>query len=133
VHSFTLHQVVHVEISVRHRVKIKQRSTPAGLPTEYSSRVILYRVSQEDKSILWEVIVSVILSKNIYMYTCPIPNSLRDRAISQYSSKIVDRKRYYVLFLIPVFIVHVTKLYSLPRIIHFRKFHRQHQCILQLM
>jgi hypothetical protein len=36
---------------------------------------------------------------------CPIPNGFRGRAISLYSSKIID-KRYYVLFLI--FIVQVT-------------------------
>jgi hypothetical protein len=26
------------------------------------------------------------------MYMCPIPNGFRDRAISQYSCKIVDKK-----------------------------------------
>ena len=46
-----------------------------------STKVIIYRVSQEEKSIFWEVIVSVILSKNIYMSMCPIPNGFRDRAI----------------------------------------------------
>jgi hypothetical protein len=30
--------------------------------------------------------VSVILSKKVHMYVCPIPNGLRDRAISLYSS-----------------------------------------------
>jgi len=34
----------------------------------------LYRVSQEERSIFWEVIVSVILSKKLYMNMCPIPN-----------------------------------------------------------
>jgi hypothetical protein len=28
----------------------------------------------------------------VYMYMCPIPNGFRDRTISLYSSKIVDRK-----------------------------------------
>jgi hypothetical protein len=41
----------------------------------------MYRVSQEGRSIFWEVIVSVILSKKLYMNMCPIPNSFRDRAI----------------------------------------------------
>jgi hypothetical protein len=36
---------------------------------------------REGKSILWEVIVSVILSKNLYMNMCPIPNGFQDRAI----------------------------------------------------
>jgi hypothetical protein len=45
--------------------------------------------------IFGEVIVSVILSKNLYticMYMCPIPKGFRDRAISLCSSKIVDKK-----------------------------------------
>jgi hypothetical protein len=39
-----------------------------------------------------EVTVSVILSKKVYMYMCPILNGFRDRVISQYGSKIVDKK-----------------------------------------
>jgi hypothetical protein len=46
------------------------------------------RVSQEERSIFWEVIVSVILSKK-FICTCVI---FRDRATSLYSSKIVDKK-----------------------------------------
>jgi len=49
-----------------------------------------YRVSQEERSIFWGVIVSVILSKNIYMNMCPIPNGFWDRAIWMYYRKIVD-------------------------------------------
>jgi hypothetical protein len=52
-------------------------------------------VSQEERSIFWEVIVSVILSKKkkkTYIYMCPIPNGFWDRTISLYSSKIVDKK-----------------------------------------
>jgi len=41
----------------------------------------IYRVSQEERSMFWEDIISVILSKNVYMNMCPIPNSFRDRAI----------------------------------------------------
>jgi len=40
----------------------------------------IYRVSKEERSIFWEVIVSVMLSKNVYMNMCPIPNGFRDRA-----------------------------------------------------
>jgi hypothetical protein len=50
-------------------------------------------VSQEEKSIFCEVILSAILSKKVYMYMCSIPNGFRDRAISLYSSKIVDKKQ----------------------------------------
>jgi len=52
----------------------------------------VYRVPQEERSIFWEVIVSVILSKNIYVNTCPIPNGFRYRAIWMYNRKIVDKK-----------------------------------------
>jgi len=38
-------------------------------------------------SILWEVIVSVILSKTVYRYMCHIPNGFRDTAISLQSCK----------------------------------------------
>ena len=53
---------------------------------------ILYKVSQEEMSIIWEVIASVILSKKVYMYKCPIPNNFWDRAISQYSCKLLIDK-----------------------------------------
>jgi hypothetical protein len=46
----------------------------------------IYRVSQEERSIFLEVIVSVILSKKVYTYMCAIPNGFRYRAISFYSS-----------------------------------------------
>jgi hypothetical protein len=49
-------------------------------------------VSKEESSVFWEVIVSVILSKKVYMYMCPIPNGFRDTAISLYSSKIINKK-----------------------------------------
>jgi len=42
---------------------------------------IIYIVSQEERSIFWEVIVSVILSKILYMNMYPIPNGFQDRAI----------------------------------------------------
>jgi hypothetical protein len=49
-------------------------------------------VFEEESLIFWDVIISVILSKKLYMYMCPIPNGFRDRAISLYRSKIVDKK-----------------------------------------
>jgi hypothetical protein len=54
--------------------------------------LLIYRASQEERSIFWEVMVSGILSKKVYMYVCPIPNGFRDRAISMYSSKTVAKK-----------------------------------------
>jgi hypothetical protein len=59
---------------------------------------------------------------------CPIPKVFRYTV-----PKLLITKIYYVLFLIPVFIVQVTKLVQFTYIIHFRKFHRQHQCTLQLV
>jgi hypothetical protein len=49
-------------------------------------------MSQDERSIFRGVTVSVILSKNVYMYMGPIPSGFRDRVISVYSSKIVDKK-----------------------------------------
>jgi hypothetical protein len=37
----------------------------------------LKQVSQEERSIFWEVVVSVILRKKVYMNMCPIPNGFR--------------------------------------------------------
>jgi hypothetical protein len=49
-------------------------------------------MSQEERSIFWEGTASVILGKNLYTYMCPILSGLRDRAISLYNSKTVDKK-----------------------------------------
>jgi hypothetical protein len=49
--------------------------------TIYDIYVCIYRVSQEERTMFWEVIVSVIQSKKLYMNMCPIPNGFRDRAI----------------------------------------------------
>jgi hypothetical protein len=40
-------------------------------------------MSQEERSVFWEVIVSIIISKK-YIRTCPILNGFQDRAISLY-------------------------------------------------
>jgi len=58
----------------------------------YLGHLSLYRVSQEEMSTFWEVIVSVILSKNVYMNMCSIPNGFRNRAIWMYNRKSVDKK-----------------------------------------
>ena len=47
--------------------------------------IYIHRMSKEERSIFWEIIVSVILSKKLYMNMCPIPNGFRDRAIWLYS------------------------------------------------
>jgi hypothetical protein len=53
----------------------------SNFPTVDAGGSLLYRVSQEGRSVFWEVIVSVILSKKLYMNMCPIPNGFRDRDI----------------------------------------------------
>ena len=49
--------------------------------SSYSCPHGIYKVSQEERSIFWEVTVSVILSKNVYMNMCPTPNGFRGRGI----------------------------------------------------
>jgi hypothetical protein len=51
---------------------------------------------QEEMSVFLEVIISVILSKKVYMYMCPIPSGFRDRAISLYST-LYRRATHHVL------------------------------------
>ena len=41
----------------------------------------IYRVIQEERSIFWEVIVSVIVRKKVDMNMCVILNGYRDRAV----------------------------------------------------
>jgi hypothetical protein len=69
----------------------------------------VYRIFQEEMSVFYNRIGQS--KQYIYTHTCPIPNGFRDTAILLYTSKIV--KRYYVLFLIPEFIVQVTKFVQL--------------------
>jgi hypothetical protein len=61
---------------------------------------------QEERSIFWDVKMSVILSKKLYMYVCPIPNGFRDRAISLYSPQIVDKKE--ILRTVPNTCIHCS-------------------------
>jgi hypothetical protein len=69
---------------------VRERSSCPFLgPKSAFTYASLYRVSQEERSVFWQVILSVILSKNVCMYMCPIPNSFLDRAISLYSSLYV--------------------------------------------
>jgi hypothetical protein len=42
---------------------------------------MLYRMSQDERSVFWKVVISVILSKKLYTYMCSIPNGFRDRAM----------------------------------------------------
>jgi hypothetical protein len=53
-------------------------------------------MSQEERSIFWELIVSAIPSKKVYMNMYLIPNDFGDRVISLYSSKIADNAAYFL-------------------------------------
>jgi hypothetical protein len=77
----------------------------------------LYRMSQEERTIFCEVILSVVLSKKLY--TCVLFRTVSEIELFHCTvPKFLIRKRYYVLFLIPVFIVQVTKLvqFTFPKI-----------------
>jgi hypothetical protein len=89
------------------------------------------RVSQEGRSVFWEVIGLAILTEKQCVHT-------RVQMVSEIEPfhctvpKLLIRKRYYIQFPILVVIVQVTKVNSLLSVIHFRKF-CQHQRILQLV
>jgi hypothetical protein len=59
--------------------------------------ISLCRVSQEERSIFWEVIASFIVSKKVYIHMCHIPNGFRDTAVSLHSSKTVGRKLLHIV------------------------------------
>jgi hypothetical protein len=56
------------------------------------SLFFLYTGCPRRRLIFWEVIVSVILSKKVYMYMRPIPIGFRNGAILLYSSKTADKE-----------------------------------------
>jgi hypothetical protein len=79
----------------------------------FSGTVItIYRMFQEERSVFWGG-PSIGHSKqnSIYICVCPIPNGFRARAISLYSSKIVDKKEILrTVSNTGIFIVQVKKL-----------------------
>jgi len=70
----------------------------------------------------------------MFIWTCVLFWTVSEIEIFEFTTaKLLIRKRYYVyvLFLITVFIVQVTGLVQF--IVNVLKFHRQHQCTLQLV
>jgi len=70
----------------------------------------------------------------MFIWTCVLFQTVSEIELFECTTaKLLIRRRYYVyvLFLITVFIVRVTELVQF--IINVRKFHRQHQCTLQLV
>jgi hypothetical protein len=79
-------------------------------------KFLVYRVSQEERTITWEIIISVTLSKKcICTRICVL---FRTVSVVEPFHCTVDKKE--ILF-------KWQSWYSLLSIIHFRKFHRQHQ------
>jgi hypothetical protein len=67
-------------------------------------------MSQEERSIFWDVTVPAILSKK-YICTCILYRTVSEIQLFHCTvPKLLKRKTYYALFLIPIFIVQVTKL-----------------------
>jgi hypothetical protein len=56
--------------------------TSDGILYQCVPRVAVYTVFQEELPMFWEIIVSVILNKKVYMYMCVIPNDFRGFGIS---------------------------------------------------
>jgi hypothetical protein len=71
-------------LNVLHVSQTRRKECLTLLPNAHLENISLYRMSQEKRSVFWEVIVSVILSKKC-MCTCVL-NGLRDRAILLYST-----------------------------------------------
>jgi hypothetical protein len=79
---------------------IQESSLKPELPNSqqmYVGLKYIYRVSQEERSVFWEVIVSVILSKILYIYMCPIRNCFGDTAISLRCTVYSVRATHHVL------------------------------------
>jgi hypothetical protein len=76
------------EISYKHSMHY------TGCPKEISYKHSMHYTwcPKEERSIFWEVTVSVILNKKVYMHICHILNGFRDTAILLYSSKTVNKK-----------------------------------------
>jgi hypothetical protein len=68
-------------------------------------------VPQEERSVFGEVIAYVILSKKESVCICALFQTVSDIELFHCTvPKLLIRKRYYVLFLIPVFTAQVTML-----------------------
>jgi hypothetical protein len=74
--TFMLSVVVRYKRTKRILIMSIDMTTQLGVAVRY-----ICRMSQEERSIFWDVVISVILSKKLYMNMCPIPNGFRDRAI----------------------------------------------------
>jgi len=93
----------------------------------------LYSVYQEERSIFWEVIVSVILSRNVYMNMCPIPNGFRDKSYLNVQPQNCWQQRDITCTYCFLYRYLLFKWELVQFIRNVRKFHRQYQCTLQLV
>jgi hypothetical protein len=58
----------------RLQVTISLMSIACWIHKGYKHKFRIYKASQEKRTMFWEVIVSAILTKKLYMNMCPIPN-----------------------------------------------------------
>jgi hypothetical protein len=68
-------------LTVFNRSAVYESSLFITLLVTELDEIYLYRVSQEEMSVFWGIIVLVILRKKVRMNMCPIPNGFRERAI----------------------------------------------------
>jgi hypothetical protein len=67
--------------SGKSHTEMARRSREWFMRAKYEMEIMgIYRMSQEERSTFWEVIVSVILSIKVYAFIRPIPNSFQDIA-----------------------------------------------------
>jgi hypothetical protein len=76
---------------------------------QFALKMQIYRMSEEKRTVFWEVTVWAILGKSVYVRVS-FPNVCEIEPFHCTVPKLLIRKRYYVLFLMPAFIVQVTKL-----------------------
>jgi hypothetical protein len=92
--------------------------------------ILIYRMSQVEKSVFWEVILSVIWRKKC-ICTCVLFRTVSEIELFHCTVRKID-----ILRSVSNTGIHCSSYkiwYSLLSTIHFQKFHRQHQRILQLV
>src|SRR5215510_9018525 len=68
---------------------------PFKIPSKKSRP--LYRIIREESAILWEMIVCVILSKNVHMNMGPILNGYRDMIKRGYGPSVQNRTHVHMI------------------------------------
>jgi hypothetical protein len=94
---------------------VNNSNSPIQTRSMVNLRHDIYRMSQEEKSVYWEVIASVILKKKC-LCTCVLFRPVSVREIFHCTvPKLLIRKIFYFLFLMPVFFCSSDKVGTLYR------------------